>query len=90
MQIEMLSNPVNQAQKAHLKTLILGAVTKLAQIKANDFKAHFSHFIDTSIDFMIHYTEINGVDVTEEELIKAYLHNAKEMERVNAMLFNQS
>ena len=37
---------------------------------------------------MIHYTEINGVDVTEEELIQAYLHNAKEMEQVNAKLFN--
>lgn len=90
MQIEMLNNPVNLAQKAHLKTLILGAVKKLAQIKVNDFKPHFSHFIDSSIDFMIHYTEINGVDVTEEELIKAYLHNVKEMELVNAKLFNQS
>lgn len=88
MKIEMQNTPANQAQNVHLKTLILGAVKKLAQIKANDFKAHFSHFIDSSIDFMIHYTEINGVDVTEEELIQAYLRNAKEMERVNAKLFN--
>lgn len=88
MKIETLNNPTNQAQNAHLKTLILGAVKKLAETKVNDFKPHFSHFIDTSIDFMIHYTEINGVDVTEEELIQAYLHNAKEMVRVNAKLFN--
>lgn len=88
MKIEMLNNQVYQTQNVHLKPVILGAVKKLAQIKVNDFKPYFSHFIDSSIDFMIHYTEINGVDVTEEELIQAYLHNAKEMEQVNAKLFN--
>lgn len=88
MKIEMLNEQVHQAQNAHLKTVILGAVKKLAQIKVNGFKPHFSHFIDSSIDFMLHYTEINGVDVTEEELIQAYLHNVKEMERINAKLFN--
>lgn len=88
MKIETLNNSANQAQNAHLKTVILGAVKKLAQIKVNEFKPHFSHFIDSSIDFMLHYTEINGVDVTEQELIQAYLHNAKEMERINAKLFN--
>ena len=88
MKIEMLNEQVHQAQNAHLKTVILRAVKKLAQIKVNEFKPHFSHFIDSSIDFMLHYTEINGVDVTAEELIQAYLHNAKEMERINAKLFN--
>ncbi|MFV5367308.1 hypothetical protein VXO74_01100 [Acinetobacter junii] len=88
MKIEMLNEQVHQAQNAHLKTVILGAVKKLAQIKVNEFKPHFSHFIDSSIDFMLHYTEINGVDVTEAELIQAYLHNAKEMERINAKFFN--
>ena len=84
----MLNEQAHQAQNAHLKTVILEAVKKLAQIKVNEFKPHFSHCIDSSIDFMLHYTEINGVDVTEEELIQAYLHNAKEMERINAKLFN--
>jgi hypothetical protein len=45
MKIETLNNSANQAQNAHLKTLILGAVKKLAEIKVNDFKPHFSHFI---------------------------------------------
>ncbi|MGE8561319.1 MAG: hypothetical protein ACN6NJ_10280 [Acinetobacter sp.] len=88
MKIEMLNNQVNPAENAYLKTVILGALKKLAQIKVNEFKPHFSHFIDSSIDFMLHYTEINGVDVTEEELIQAYLRNAKEMELVNEKLFN--
>lgn len=88
MKIQTLNNPANHMQNEHLKTLILGAVKKLAQIKVNEFKPNFSHLIDSSIDFMMHYTEINGVDVTEEELIQAYLHNAKEMERINAKLFN--
>ena len=88
LEIKTLSDEELNALKAKAKSLLTRTVKYMVQKQTIDFKKRMDHLIEDSLFFMNVYLEINGADMTEQELEEAYWDNEKVMEVANGLHTN--
>ncbi|MDA4904442.1 hypothetical protein ABTC44_13315 [Acinetobacter baumannii] len=88
LEIKTLSDEELNVLKAKAKSLMTRTVKYMVQKQTIDFKKRMDHLIEDSLFFMNVYLEINGADMTEQELEEAYWDNVRAMEIANGLHTN--
>lgn len=70
---EMPTNEELIALKAKAQSLMERTVKYMVQKQTDEFFKRRNHLITDSLNFMNHYLKINGVEMSEQEIEKAYL-----------------
>lgn len=86
--IKTLNEEELNAFKAQAKSLMMRTVKYMVQKRTDAFRKQMDLLIKDSLIFMNYYLEINGTDMTEQELEEAYLVNVKVMEALDAKYLN--
>jgi hypothetical protein len=88
LEIKTLNDEELNVLKAKAKSLMTRTVKYMVQKQTIDFKKRMDHLIEDSLFFMNVYLEINGADMTEQELEEAYWDNVRAMEIANGLHTN--
>lgn len=88
LEIKTLSDEELNVLKAKAKSLMTRTVKYMVQKQTIDFKKRMDYLIEDSLFFMNVYLEINGADMTEQELEEAYWDNVRAMEIANGLHTN--
>lgn len=92
MDINTLAIKLNDEElnafKAQAKSLMMRTVKHMVQKRTDAFRMQTDLLIKESLIFMNYYIEVNGIDMTEQELEEAYLVNVKVMEALDQKHLN--